>query len=79
MQAETIIAALIGAGSATGAPRLWHLLSRTEREESMSKYYRGVIKGLREENELLLRQVGELNKRVQALEIAQDMPPGHLG
>lgn len=78
MQAETIIAALIGA-SAVGAPRLRRLFSRTEREESMSRYYRAVIKGLREENEELLRKVDQLNERVQKLEIAQDLPPGHLG
>lgn len=79
MSGEAIIAAVLGLVGGGGVPRLWRALSPVEREQSMSSYYRGVIKDLRAENEELLHKIEQLNGRVQALETAQDLPPGHLG
>jgi hypothetical protein len=75
---ETIIAAVIGALFGGGGIRLLARLVGPERDAQIAKYYRRVIKGLRNENTALLRRVGKLEERIVALEVGQDDPPPHL-
>lgn len=85
VQAEGIIAAIVGALSGGGGVRLlW-----PERDAAIAKYYRGVIRDLRKDNEQLQKRVSKLGRQVEQLrrledritelELAQDNPPPHLG
>jgi hypothetical protein len=79
VQAEAIIAAIVGALSGGGGMRLLGRLIGPERNEAIAKYYRNVIKGLQKENNDLRKRISSLERRITGLEIAQDDPPGHLG
>lgn len=79
MQAEAIIAAIIGALSGGGGVRLVGRLAGPERDGAIAKYYRDVIKGLLTENTDLRKRVTSLERRITGLEVAQDDPPGYLG
>lgn len=86
MGGEAIIAAIVGMVSGGGGARLLGRVIGPERDEAMAKYYRGVIRDLRTENEELWGRVKkledrgrELEQRITGLEVAQDHPPPHLG
>lgn len=80
MAGEAIIAACVGLVSgAGGRALLGRVFGGPERDEAIARYYRGVIKGLREENEALRAQMAQLEGRIRHLELAQDSPPPHLG
>jgi hypothetical protein len=79
MQAEGVIAALIGAVSGGGGVRFLGRLVGPERDTKIAEYYRGVIKGLHKENAQMRRRVKKLEERIEQLELAKDSPPGYLG
>jgi hypothetical protein len=68
MQAEGVIAALIGALSGGGGTHLFRRLFGTEREAFLEKAYRSMIKTQREDNDRLRERCGELEKRIVSLE-----------
>lgn len=78
MQAEAIVAALVGAGFGGGGPRLYRRMFGPERDAAIAKYYRDVIEGLQKENNQLRKRLLSLEDRVVELETAQDHPPGFL-
>jgi hypothetical protein len=79
MAGEAILAAVLGAIFGGGGVRLLGRLVGPERDESIARYYREVIKGLREENTELRSRLASLEERITGLELAHDDPPGHLG
>ena len=78
MEAEAILAAVVGALSGGGGVRLLGRLLGPERDASIAKYYREVIADLQKENRTLRDRLGRLEDRILELELAQDEPPGHL-
>jgi hypothetical protein len=78
VQAEGIIAAIVGALSGGGGVRLLGRLVGPERDAAIAEYYRGVIKALQKENTQLRDRLGRLEDRILELELAQDHPPAHL-
>ncbi len=78
MQAEAILAAIVGALSGGGGMRLLGRIAGPERDAAIAKYYRDVIDGLRAENTQLRARLGRLEGRILELELAQDSPPAHL-
>jgi len=79
VEAEAIIAALVGVAAGGGGRSLFGRLWGPERDEAIANYYRNVIRGLRDENEELRGRIGGLEERIEQLELAQDAPPSHLG
>lgn len=87
MQAEGIIAAVIGVLAGGGGVRT-ALRFGPERKDAIARYYQRVIKDLREENETLWEHIHHLEQRVEdlrhledritELEVAQDEPPPYL-
>ncbi len=79
MQGEAVIAAVVGLFAGGGGVRLLGGLVGPERDTQIAEYYRKVIHGLYEENDLLRGRLGTLEKRIEQLELAQDAPPPYLG
>jgi hypothetical protein len=79
VQAEGIIAAIVGALSGGGGVRVLGRIVGPEHDEAIARYYRGVIKDLRKENQSLRDRLGRLEKRITSLELEQDDPPPYLG
>jgi hypothetical protein len=86
VQAEGLIAALIGAVSGGGGVRVLGRLVGPERDTKIAEYYRGVIGDLYKENQEVRKinaelhgRLGKLEGRILQLELAQDDPPGYLG
>jgi hypothetical protein len=86
VQAEGVIAALIGAVSGGGGVRILGRLVGPERDTQIAQYYRSVISDLYKENQEVRKinselhgRLGKLEGRIRQLELAQDEPPGYLG
>jgi hypothetical protein len=79
MQAEAIIAALVGAVTGGGGVRALGRLIGPARDAEIANYYRKVIEGLIDENTQLRDRLGRLEDRLLELELRQDEPPGYLG
>lgn len=85
MEAEAIIAALVGVAAGGGGRSLFGRLWGPERDEAIASYYRKVIAGLQAENDELRGLIIEVREhndalelRIEGLELAQDMPPPEL-